>query len=101
MPGTTKDMGLCSNCVHAATCMYLKDKVQPICHCEEYCSDEGPCEKSSPKTTASSTAQFMTAAAHHNDTASHYKGLCTDCVHRENCSLSNTPGGVWHCEEYE
>jgi hypothetical protein len=27
-------------------------------------------------------------------------GLCVDCKHRDNCSLSAREGGVWHCEEY-
>ena len=27
-------------------------------------------------------------------------GLCCNCENRGSCTLQNSPGGVWHCEEY-
>ncbi len=27
-------------------------------------------------------------------------GLCCNCENRSSCTLQDSPGGVWHCEEY-
>ena len=100
MPEDLKNQGLCSNCKNAPTCMYLKDQKQPVWHCNEFCREE-PCEKPPLKTTAPSLHKTKAVPQKSDGIASKYKGLCIDCVHRETCSLSKSPGGVWRCEEYE
>jgi hypothetical protein len=30
-----------------------------------------------------------------------YAGLCMNCRHRATCGHPKSPGGVWHCEDYE
>jgi hypothetical protein len=27
-------------------------------------------------------------------------GLCCNCENRDSCTLQDSPGGIWHCEEY-
>ena len=101
MPEDLKNQGLCSTCKNAPNCMYLKDKEQPVWYCNEFCLDDAPCKKIPLTTMAPTSSESKGAVTKGNGSASKYKGLCVDCNHRETCVLSSTPGGVWHCEEYE
>ena len=85
-------IGLCATCNNAESCVYRKRRGTDAVYCEmfdDYVSfsskDIPSVAMTTPKTTVSGEL----------------KGLCVNCVHRDNCKLPRLEGGVWHCEEYE
>jgi hypothetical protein len=89
--------GLCMNCIHAPTCIFLRDADRTILQCEEYeCSQ--PETRKIRKSAHEAEGKSRVAMG---ENASKYMGLCVNCIHRETCTFPKPDGGVWHCEEYE
>jgi len=101
MSATLNIQGLCSTCKDASTCMYQKTGKQPIWDCDGFYTDVGPSVEVPMKTKASLSSEAKSSTTKGNTIAALYKGLCIDCNQRKTCTLSNSSGGVWHCEEYE
>ncbi len=98
MPSKRPPRGICSSCVNAPNCMYVRARRGPIYQCEEF-SAYTPVE-----TRVRRRSRTVAGPGHTgNPTArrSRLQGLCASCDYAEACTLSHSVGGVWHCEEYE
>jgi hypothetical protein len=91
------DLGICSTCNQMDICTSRATWIGPVHHCEEF-DDSGHGSKQ----------QKMKAATHRpaaevarSATGSARRGLCVNCLHRDDCALPVAEGGIWHCEEYE
>jgi hypothetical protein len=82
--------GLCSTCNNSPTCDGRKDIKRPVLFCEEFDGSTSPEEESPPVPVVEDEEADP-------DTV---MGLCCNCGNRDFCTLQDTPGGVWHCEEY-
>ena len=76
--------GLCTSCMHAQTCMYLKKQELPVFHCEEFeiAPVSGQQYKEAPLRSTPSERQTR------------YRGLCLNCENRETCIYAGAEGGV-------
>ena len=91
--------GLCSTCIHAAGCALNTFPQEPVLFCEEFDS-----RLSSAGESPAGSQKPVRSDKHDADTvkqAERWAGLCINCLHRDNCRLSRSDGGVWYCEEYE
>ena len=96
MPENIRYSTLCSTCKNVENCITLKLSDGPIYFCEDFCIDILPITNHSNR-----EEQHLKRSNNENSTNStKYFGLCINCDNRHNCSLSNSEGGVWHCEEY-
>jgi hypothetical protein len=85
-----ESLGLCSTCNSSSVCTRRKGIVFPVLFCEEF--DDSvpiPAERPRAPVLADDEASLDTAM-----------GLCCNCGNRDFCTLQDSPGGVWHCEEY-
>jgi hypothetical protein len=94
---TGENSGLCSTCVHAATCMYVGDAEHPVMNCEEF-SHVGPSVTRPPRTAAADAP----AGEHLDEEFERFltEGLCATCASRDTCTLPRPPAGVWRCDAY-
>lgn len=87
--------GLCATCNNAGSCVHRKRRGFDAIYCEtfdDYVSLNGKGNQEAP-----SVLVMAKAAAPLTDA----KGLCLNCVHRDDCQMAKPETGVWHCEEYE
>ena len=97
MPKNIKYSTLCSTCKNVKNCTTLKYSDRPILFCEDFCIDIFLNTDYS-----NNEKQHIKKSNNKNNTDSKtYFGLCINCDNRHNCNLSNSEGGVWHCEEYQ
>ena len=96
MAQLTGNPRICSTCKYAPSCALQKDENQSVFTCEHYERDE--CEPAA--VAGGPVAPRPRATSPEQQDAASYRGLCTDCVSRATCALSNPEGGVWHCSEY-
>jgi len=90
MASEEPSLGLCSTCNSRSICTRRKGIKLPVLFCEEF--DDGTSRESQRRPVPVGEDQEATL-----DTA---MGLCCNCGNRDSCTLRNSPGGVWHCEEY-
>lgn len=78
--------GMCLNCIHQEDCAMTHHGSTNFYGCDEY--------ESMPAGSASVDYQkeMKTTPT---------LGLCATCEHKNQCAYKTTPGGVWHCEEYQ
>ena len=88
----TLHKGLCSSCIHASYCMYLKKTDLPVWQCEEF-EETGEFQKASSNTVSAPKRSFP---GYDN-----LKGLCMDCKNRKTCMHEKPEEGIWRCEDYE
>jgi hypothetical protein len=89
--------GLCVNCLHIDTCTFPGCPDGGVTDCEEYACETG-CSQSPTKTeTVTGGREEKTKQPKGTQDL---KGLCVNCEERDHCTLSKSPGGVWHCTEY-
>jgi hypothetical protein len=96
-PQVARQAGLCSACVHAPTCAYLKAHKDGAIFCEMY-EAENP---DGIEGNSDGPAVSFRSADNKVDPDKVYQGLCVNCCHRTTCALATSHGGVWHCEEYQ
>jgi len=91
----SKRFSLCTSCKNIPECSLLNESNRPVLYCEQFQIESPPQVKvvvrESLPSSSDSDATEQTG----------YKGLCCDCVKREDCCLNTIEEGVWHCEEYE
>jgi hypothetical protein len=98
MPENIKYSTLCSTCKNAENCVTLKLSEGPIYFCEDFCVDIFPLKRDHNYRKE----KLVKDSDNEKDADSgKYFGLCVNCDNRHKCSLSNSEGGVWHCEEYQ
>ena len=98
---TGKHPGLCTTCVHDATCTFWRDPAQPVVHCEEF-ESVVRVEAEFDRRPVLVRVRASSARGDSEDVApSRAKGLCRTCAHRDTCTFPASEAGVWHCEEYE
>jgi len=85
-----RSLGLCSTCNSGSICTRRKGIQLPILFCEEF-DDSTSLERESPPVSVPEEEEAAPDAA---------MGLCGNCGNRDSCTLQDSPGGVWHCEEY-
>jgi hypothetical protein len=88
--------GLCSTCLNASGCLFLRDPKKPIVCCEEFLGSQ-PAPRSSaskPKPPAPRSPGARGSGS------TNLIGLCRNCESRRTCAFPRPEGGVWHCEEY-
>jgi len=90
MASGKQPLGLCSTCNSSPVCTRRKDIELPVLFCEEFEDSTSPQEESEP-------VPVIEDEETEPDTA---LGLCCNCGNRDFCTLQDSPGGVWHCEEY-
>jgi len=90
MASREPSLGLCSTCNNGPVCIRRKGIRLPVLLCEEF-DDHTPQEAlPSPVSVNADDDPPIDAAM----------GLCCNCENRGSCTLQDSPGGVWHCEEY-
>jgi len=82
--------GLCMTCNSSSVCMRRKGIQRPVLFCEEF-------DGWMPRDAENEPAPASAAPQDPVDTT---LGLCCNCENRDSCTLQDSPGGVWHCEEY-
>ena len=83
-------LGLCLTCNSNPICTRRKGIRLPVLYCEEFDDSTSlEVEGQSDPVTADEEAALDTAM-----------GLCCNCRNRDSCTLQDSPGGVWHCEEF-
>ena len=96
MDEAKKYQGLCTTCKNAPTCTFIRNQDVPIVQCEEFECETAPkkefVEKDCPP-------KIILSKIDKKDEGK-YKGLCSDCENRKECTFPKQEGGVWHCEEY-
>jgi len=85
-----QSLGLCSTCNSGSVCTRRKGIKLPVLFCEEFDDSTSLDVESQPIIEDEEAAVDV-------DTA---MGLCCNCGNRDSCTLQDSPGGVWHCEEY-
>ena len=82
--------GLCMTCNSGSVCTRRVGIKLPVLFCEEF--DDSALEKveSKPVPVPENRETLPDTSL----------GLCCDCENRDSCTLQDSPGGVWHCEEY-
>lgn len=78
--------GMCESCTHQEGCAMTHHGGANLYGCEEH--------ESMPVAGVSVDYREEMKVA----TA---LGLCATCEHKNQCAHKTTPGGVWHCEEYQ
>ena len=111
MPENIRYSTLCSTCKNVENCITLKLSDGPIYFCEDFCIDifhvvgnffnTGDIDILPITNHNVGEEEHIRSPNNRNViTSTKYFGLCINCDNRHNCSLSNSEGGVWHCEEY-
>jgi len=85
-----QSLGLCSTCNSSPVCTRRKGVKLPVLFCEEF-DDSVSLEAENRSDPVVDDEECIP------DTA---MGLCCNCGNRNSCTLQDSPGGVWHCEEY-
>ena len=80
--------GICSTCVHAASCVWVARALTPVWQCSEF--DDGPAPAAALATRAASAPAMDSGAA----------GLCVNCGNAAACTLPGRVTGVWYCTEH-
>ncbi|MBM4023788.1 MAG: hypothetical protein FJ280_00045 [Planctomycetes bacterium] len=84
-----KSLGLCSTCNNSFLCTRRNEILFPVHFCEQF--DDAVPIPSRRKAPVAADAEAVLDVA---------MGLCCNCQSRGSCTLRDSPGGVWHCEEY-
>ena len=94
--------GICSNCKFLSECRSKKTYLGGVHFCEDYELAEGD-QRIDRSKVVSEAPKLNTphASTVEKDPPRSFKGLCSNCAHRESCCLPKPESGVWHCEEYE
>jgi hypothetical protein len=58
------------------------------------------CEEFDDSTSPEVESQAVPAIEDEETALDTARGLCCNCGNRHFCKLQDSPGGVWHCEEY-
>ncbi len=95
MPMKGSSVGLCLTCNNADGCVYRKRRGTDAVHCETF---DNYVPRNGKGAAEAAPVVVMTTA---DAKAAEFKGICVNCAHRNDCKLSKTETGVWHCEEYE
>jgi len=85
-----QSLGLCSTCNSGSICTRRKGIKLPILFCEEF----------DDSTSLDVERQPVPVIVDEETTLDTAMGLCCNCGNRDSCTLQDSPGGVWHCEEY-
>ena len=84
-----QSLGLCSTCNSRSLCTRRKGIILPVLLCEEFDDVALEVQRRAVPVIADERAALDTAM-----------GLCCNCGNRKACAFQDSPGGVWHCEEY-
>ena len=96
MEATQSNLGICSTCIYVDTCVRRASHDNPVWECNGF--DNVPLELNKPKIVRSTNVPIENAS---ETDSNKYLGLCKNCSSRKTCTHPKSPGGVWHCEDYE
>jgi len=85
-----QSLGLCSTCNGRSICTRRKGIKLPVLFCEEF--DDA--------TSLESEHALVSVMEEEEPSLDTAMGLCCNCKNRDGCTLQDSPGGVWHCEDY-
>ena len=85
-----QSLGLCLTCNSQDICIRRKNIKLPVLYCEEF----------DDSTTLSAEAPEVSALPKEKAALDISMGLCCNCGNHATCTLRQSPGGIWHCEEY-
>ena len=83
--------GICSTCNNIEDCLHRIGNGMVIWFCEQFDDFVPQKPQSVPQ---------MSEPLVETDSQELFRGLCVNCEVRIVCQHSQTPGGIWHCEEY-
>jgi hypothetical protein len=93
-PGLIGVKGLCVSCAYLESCTFPGRTAENLMHCEEFHCESGDC--SPPVLSKRRLSEGRDLAEPPG-----LKGLCVNCDERFDCKYQRSPGGVWHCAEYQ
>lgn len=91
---------LCPSCVNILSCVNRAVRGYDALFCDMF-EDSGQLNMSDDITPASERHVSHLNRERVKKSKVALKGLCQNCVQRDNCALPRPKTGVWHCEEFE
>jgi len=88
----TRVSGLCTACVRAGTCTFVRAASHTLLQCEEFAG-------ALPREASSALPGYVQPCLE-GQLAGGPDGLCSNCEGASTCHFPRPAGGVWHCEEY-
>lgn len=85
-----KSLGLCFTCDNKEICTQRKGIKFPVLFCEEF----------EDLTSYRTKVPVKVVLIQDMPETDNSMGLCFNCSNRNSCTLCNSPGGIWRCEEY-
>ena len=91
---------LCTSCVNISTCVNRAVRGYDVLFCDTF-EDSGLVNINDDNTpTSERQVSHLNRERVKKKSKFALKGLCQNCVQRDNCVLPRPKTGVWHCEEY-
>jgi hypothetical protein len=90
MANTVEYKDLCSTCNYGPTCVRRQHHGKPVWQCEEFDDFQPAPKRTIPPKAAERKVRSSRAV----------RGLCESCDNIDICSIPETDGGIWHCEEF-
>jgi NADH:ubiquinone oxidoreductase subunit E len=94
---TAAQLGICAKCSRMELCTSRKNWIGPIRDCEDFDRVTG---ESAPAIESGLLAMSKPADFTAPAEEEIYKGICSNCDHRETCGFRTSDQAVWYCEEY-
>jgi hypothetical protein len=92
--------GLCVTCKNGPFCTLSYRSPTPVWQCNEFEIIEYVPPRASRKTDSEPRMRDARQDREAEESGS-YQGLCVNCELRATCRYAKSPGGVWHCNEYQ
>ncbi len=93
----SKVSGICSTCIHRASCLYYSAARTPVWYCDEFHDSEPEGAKARRDETAVIAARLLIGKE--PDVRDAKMGVCSNCDSHGKCTYEK-PEGTMYCEEY-
>ena len=97
-PYTAAQLGKCANCVRMELCTSRKNWIGPIRECEDF--EDRRSSAPDPAVEPLPFPADRPVDLEPQTDEEIYKGICSNCDHRETCGYRIPGQAVWYCEEY-
>lgn len=96
---TAEHLGICYTCEDMEVCTSRKTWIGPVIDCEDFEERKTTARIQDVETKSVSEHKSIDPSSLEDEEI--YKGICSNCVHRETCGYLTPGHRVWYCEEYD